>query len=195
VTALALVLALAAVPGAGHAPASSPDAHGRRAARSEGARAPATGGTHTEFPSSGGPVVIDATQFKYLYPKRQIIFTGSPFVRMTRGDAVLTCRRLVAQNDEEGRIERANCTGDVKLERGTRTVTCESATFLNAEGRLVCEGHPVLQDGGTIAKGDVLTYDLASDEVTLRPANITMPSAEVDARQKEYQSRRKGGQR
>jgi lipopolysaccharide export system protein LptA len=191
--ALALALVLTATPG-GRAPAS-PGAHGHRgAARSEGARTSSAGGTHAELPASGGPVSIDADQFKYVYPKRQIIFTGNPFVRMTRDDAVLTCRRLVAENDEAGRIVRAICTGDVKLERGTRTVTCESATFLNAEGRLVCEGHPVLQDGGTIARGDVLTYDLASDEVMLRPVNITMPPAEVDARQKEYQSRRKGGQ-
>jgi lipopolysaccharide export system protein LptA len=198
VTALALALILAAGPGSGPASArtSAPGARGGHgSSRPARAHASEAGGAHAELPSASGPVRIDADQVKYVYPKRQIIFTGNPLVRMTRDDAVLTCRRLVAENDEDGRIVRAICTGEVKLERGTRTVTCESATFLNAEGRLVCEGHPVLQDGGTIARGDFLTYDLASDEVTLRPVNIIMPPAEVDTRQKEYQSRRKGGQR
>ena len=149
--------------------------------------------TTAVLPAEGGPVRVDAVQLRYVYPKRQVIFTGDPLVRLTRGDAVLTCRRLVADSNEAGRVERATCSGDVKLVRGTRTVTCETATFRSAQSQVVCEGHPVLQDGGTVARGDTLVYDLTSDEVTLTPATITMPGDEVDARQKQLGARRKAG--
>jgi lipopolysaccharide export system protein LptA len=142
-------------------------------------------------PASGAPVRVDAEEVRYLYRTRQVIFTGKPHVRLTRDGMVLTCRRLVADNDEQGRIARAVCTGEVRLVRGSRVVTCETATFENAAGRVVCEGDPLLRDGATEARGQRLTYDLASDEVTLVKPVIEVPEAEVEARRREVASRKR----
>jgi lipopolysaccharide export system protein LptA len=142
-------------------------------------------------PASGAPVRVDAEEVRYLYRTRQVIFTGKPHVRLTRDGMVLTCRRLVADNDEQGRIARAVCTGEVRLVRGSRVVTCETATFENAAGRVVCEGDPLLRDGATEARGQRLTYDLASDEVTLVKPVIEVPEAEVEARRREVESRKR----
>jgi lipopolysaccharide export system protein LptA len=142
-------------------------------------------------PPSRGPVHVDAEEVRYVYPRGEVIFTGKPFVRLTQGDAVLTCRKLVAKNDDEGRIETAVCTGDVKLTRGERVVTCQKATFDDAAGRVVCEGDPVLRDGPNEARGERLTYDLATDEITLLRPDVTVPGPEVEARQRELESRRR----
>jgi lipopolysaccharide export system protein LptA len=149
------------------------------------------GGPPAHPHGSGEPVRVDADQVRYLYAKRQVIFTGKPLVRLTQGSAVLTCRRLVATNDDAGGIAQAVCTGDVTLTRGERVVTCQTATFDNAAGRVVCEGDPVLRDGPTEARGEKLTYELATDEVTLFPATVTMPGSEVEARKRELDARRK----
>jgi len=135
-------------------------------------------------------VRVDAEEVRYLYRTRQVIFTGNP-LRMTRDGMVLSCRTLVADNDEQGRIAQAVCTGDVRLVRGPRVVTCETATFDAAAERVVCEGDPLLRDGATEARGERLTYDLASDEVTLVKPVISVPEAEVEARRREIESRRR----
>lgn len=148
-------------------------------------------GPALRVPGAHGPVTIDAAELRYVNPKHQIILTGAP-VRMTRDDAVLTCRRLVATNDDAGRIARAVCSGDVRLVRGTRTVTCDTATYEDAASRVICEGSPVvLEDGATEAKGDRLVYDLASDEITLEHPVITAPGSEVEQRRRELEEKRR----
>jgi len=158
----------------------------------------ALGAQPAGVPGKTGPVRVDAAEVKYLYPKRQAIFSGAP-VRLTRDDAVLTCRRLVATNDEAGRIVRAVCSGDVHLTRGPRVVSCDTAVYEDAAARVTCDGSPVvLKDGETEARGERLVYDLGTDEVTLGKASaqsgssvvITAPGDEIEQRQKELEQRR-----
>ena len=137
------------------------------------------------------PVRVDADEVRYVYPKRQVIFTGKPLVRLVRDDGVLTCRRLVATTDEGGRIGRAVCTGDVRFARGARVVTCESATYEDEAGRITCEGSPVLKDGASEARGEKLVYELATDEVTMVRPVIEVPASEVEAHRKELDARRR----
>lgn len=120
------------------------------------------------------PVHVDADQVQVLTRQRRVVFLGKPLVRLTREDAVLTCRKLVADNDAQGRIRRAVCTGEVRLVRGERVATCESATFDAQASTVVCTGSPELRDGQTVMRGEELTYDLAGDRVTMSQAKGTV---------------------
>ena len=120
------------------------------------------------------PVQVDADQVQVLYRQRRVVFLGKPLVRLTREDAVLTCRKLVADNDAEGRIRRAVCTGEVRLTRGQRTATCEVATFDARASTVVCTGNPELRDGRSVMRGEELTYDLEADKVFLSQAKGTV---------------------
>jgi lipopolysaccharide export system protein LptA len=137
------------------------------------------------------PVRVDADEVQYAFQKREVTFTGKRPVTLTRDDATLTCRRIVAHTDEAGQIVTAACTGDVRLTRGVRVVTCEQATFENATDLVVCEGNPVLRDGGSEARGTRLVYDLRSDEAKLEGASITLPGVEIEQKQRELEERRK----
>jgi lipopolysaccharide export system protein LptA len=133
--------------------------------------------------SAPAKVHVDAEEVQYQYKDRRAVFLGKPLVRLTREDAVLTCRRLDTENDEEGGIRRAVCTGDVKLVRGPKTATCERATFDNLAGRVVCTGNPVLREGESVMRGHLLTYDLDADRVTMSQARGTMvPTPEQERR-------------
>jgi lipopolysaccharide export system protein LptA len=167
---LVALAALAAAPAAGPAvrPAGSPSDALRRS-----------------------PVRVDADEVQYAFQRREVTFSGKRPVTLTRDDATLVCRRIVAVTDEVGQIVTATCTGDVRFTRGPRTVTCEQATFENSSDRVVCEGSPVLRDGGTEAHGTRLVYDLRADEARLEGAVITMPGEEIDERQRELEARRK----
>jgi len=144
-------------------------------------------------PARAAPVRVDADEVHYAFQKREVTFTAKDAkpVTMTRDDAILTCRRLVAKTDDAGQIVSAACAGDVRFTRGARVVTCARATFEAAAERVICEGAPVLRDGGTEARGTRLVYELQSDEAKLEGAQITLPGDEVEERRKELEQRRK----
>jgi len=120
------------------------------------------------------PVHVDAEQVQVLYKQRRVVFLGKPLVRLTREDAVLTCRKLVTDNDEQGKVRRAVCTGDVKLTRGNKVATCQTATYDDATSRVVCVGNPVLKDGESVMTGEELVYDLTEDQAVMSRAKGTM---------------------
>jgi lipopolysaccharide export system protein LptA len=71
--------------------------------------------------------------------------------------------------------------------KGTRTVTCETATYEEKSARVTCTGNPVLKDGDSVMRGDVLAYDLADDRATLTAAKGTIvpqPGLELRNRKK-----------
>jgi lipopolysaccharide export system protein LptA len=160
---LTLLLALAAAPAQAPAPVAS---------------APAGPAAAVARPV---PTRVDADVIRYNWATRKVTMQGKPFVTLTREDLVLTCRRLVGDNDASGQLARATCEGDVKLVRSTRTVTCERALYDREAARIVCEGNPVLRDGETEARGKRLTYLLAADEVLLEEAvQATVPSESIE---------------
>ena len=118
------------------------------------------------------PVRVDAEEVRYSYKERTITFVGRPTVKLTREDAVLLCTQVLAENDADGKIARATCTGGVRLVRGSRTVTCDSAVFVEATALVTCRsapGRPVsMVDGSSTVTGQELVYDLDRDLVTLR---------------------------
>jgi hypothetical protein len=114
-------------------------------------------------------------------------------VRLVRGDATLTCKRLGVQLNEAEQVSKATCEDAVRFERGEKVVTCQKATYEEALSRLTCEGDPEVRSGGLTAKGSLLVYDLAADEVTMTDVQGKVPSDDADAKVKEYQARKKPG--
>ena len=66
-------------------------------------------------------------------------------------------------------------------------MTCETATYEEATTRVTCTGNPVLKDGESVMRGEVLAYDLADDRATLTAAKGTIvpqPGMELAPRRK-----------
>jgi hypothetical protein len=53
-------------------------------------------------------------------------------------------------------------------------VTCATAVFEEATGRLTCRGSPQIRDGRSVMAGEELVYDLDADRVTLTRAKGTL---------------------
>jgi lipopolysaccharide export system protein LptA len=139
-----------------------------------------------------GPVRVDADEAQYAFQQREVTFSGKRPVVLTREDATLTCRKIVAKTDEAGQIVAASCLGDVRLERGARIVTCDHATFEEASGRVTCDGNAVLKDSGSEARGERLVYDLPADQVKLEGNTVvTMPGEQIDERRRAAEEKRK----
>lgn len=131
---------------------------------------------------SDKPVRVDAEEVRFSWKTRQVTVVGKPLVTLVHDDATLSCHRLTGENDPAGKLKVATCTGEVRLVRGQRTVTCDRAVYDRDAARVVCTGNPVMRDaGGTEARGTSLTWDLGADEVRLEgAAQVTVPGGQLD---------------
>ena len=133
------------------------------------------------------PVTVVAEEVQYLYKEGKVVFTGKPLVTLTREDATLTCRKLVAENDGAGAHPAGRLHRRRQARRGARGCTCETATYEETTARVTCTGNPVLKDGESVMRGEVLAYDLADDRATLTAAKGTIvpqPGIELAPRRK-----------
>lgn len=130
--------------------------------------APDPAATPTPQAGEPPPVTFKAHSAEYLPKERRAVMTGNPLVTMTRGDATLVCRRLVAERDEKGRTRKATCEGEVRLTQGGRVVTCQVAVYEDPPARVTCRGNPTLRDGESVVSGEELIYELDADRYTLR---------------------------
>jgi len=102
-------------------------------------------------PRHPGDVVAEVVQ--YLYKEGKVVFNREAARDAHPGGRHAHLQEARGENDGQGRIHRAVCTGDVKLVKGSRTVTCETATYEEATTRVTCTGNPVLKDGESVMRG------------------------------------------
>lgn len=138
------------------------------------ATAPAPAARRAPAGAPAPPTHVEADAIEYLYKERRTVMTGKPLVRFTRQDAVLVCRKMVADHDEAGDIQHAVCEGDVKLTRGEKVVTCKRATYDAATDKIVCRGDPVLRDGASVMYCEEVIYDVELDKVFLKQGRGTL---------------------
>jgi len=111
-------------------------------------------------------------------PYRPVRFTASLMVGMGRkkatfsGDVTvvrdnyrLTCDRLIIYYTPDQKIDRLVATGDVKVVEGDRVVTAGRAVFDNKRELLTLTEDPVLTQGQNVLRGEVIRFDLPSDQV------------------------------
>lgn len=158
------LLAIAQVALAATSPASAP------APTPAAKRAP--GGVPTGAPAP--PTHVEADSIEYLYKERRTIMTGKPLVKFTREDAVLVCRKMVADHDESGDIHHAVCEGDVKLTRGEKVVTCRRGVYDAPANKIFCRGDPVMRDGASVMYGEEVIYDIEQDKVFVKQGRGTL---------------------
>lgn len=140
--------------------------------------------------AGGGLITIQASRFSYSLPNHRVEYTGDP-VRLVRGDATLTCRKLTVLFNQAEQVSKATCEEQVRFERGDKVITCQKATYEDAASRLTCEGSPEVKAGGMTATGALLVYDLGQDQVTMTEVEAQVPSDQADAKVREFQSKRK----
>lgn len=138
--------------------------------------------------ADGGDILLSGvTSLHGIIRAHRTEFLGSP-VKMERGDATLTCKKLVAQQDDKDVFQSATCEGDVRFVRGDRVVTCEKATYDDPAARLTCEGNPQIQVGKSVFRGTLLVYDVGLDEF-----HGTDVTGAVDAAAVDGAAKKKGG--
>ena len=111
------------------------------------------------------PVQIEAKTLTVLQQENKAIFEQN--VVLKRGPTVIQCDRLVAYYYEKKKeVQKAICTGSVKVTNKDTFARCGEATFDNDEQLITMKGSPVIYQGESIFRGDVLKYWLETEKIT-----------------------------
>ncbi len=116
--------------------------------------------------SSVPAVRIDAKIMRVKGGGQRAVFTGDVVVR--RGEDRLECLRLTVHYDDAGVVERFVADGQVHMTRGDRHLRSDRAELDNRRNLVTLTGDPVMEEGQSVIRGELMRYDLEKDEVEVQ---------------------------
>lgn len=110
-------------------------------------------------------VQIEAKTLTVLQQENKIIFENN--VVLKRGPTVIHCDKMTAfYRAADQQVQKAICTGSVKVTHKDTFARCSEATFDNDEQLITMRGSPVIYQGENIFRGDLLKYYLETEKIT-----------------------------
>jgi lipopolysaccharide transport protein LptA len=133
---------------------------------------------HASLQSPGAPeLVIEAPSSEWDLAAGSVLFTGG--VVVNRGDVQLHCRTLALRFDGDHRVELAEATGEVRLDRGSLHAQAEAATLVGATGRLELHGAAKLQEpAGTLVGARIVLW-LDDDRVECADCRLVVDGSKL----------------
>jgi lipopolysaccharide transport protein LptA len=115
---------------------------------------------------SDQPISINADDLEAVMQKGQRKFLFRKNVVVVQGEMTLHTDALEAFYPEgSSDPDRLVATGNVIMEQEGRTLTCDHATYVRAEDRLICEGRAVMVSGEDRLSGDKIDVLIESGVV------------------------------
>jgi len=96
-------------------------------------------------------------------------------VTVTRGTLTLSCDSLQLQLGADGRPQRLQATGRVRLQWGRRTGSAGQARWDEPSGELVLEQNPVLSEAGQRLQGGLIRWNLREGVVSCEQCRLSLP--------------------
>lgn len=119
---------------------------------------------------SKGPIVITSTTLTADNKKRTALFEGSVIARSE--NMTLYSDRMFVSYTEKGKITKIEAEGNVKLIKGDRVITSESATYIAEEEKVIFTGQPRAMEGNSIVTGTKMTYLLKDDRSIVENSKV-----------------------
>jgi lipopolysaccharide transport protein LptA len=112
------------------------------------------------------PISINADDLEAVMQKGQRKFLFKKNVVVVQGEMTLRTDSLEAfYPDGSSEPDRLVAIGNVVMVQEGRRLTCEHATYVRAEDRLICEGHAVMVSGEDRLSGDKIDVLIQSGVV------------------------------
>ncbi len=113
------------------------------------------------------PVVIEADKLTYLKKKNEAIYTGNVVVK--KGDFTLFADKMYVffkQNskDKKSKIDKIIAIGNVHFTKGVYKGKAEKLEYYEDKKIIKLIGNAVLEKEGNIIEGDVIVYNLFTEE-------------------------------
>lgn len=119
---------------------------------------------------SKGPVVITSTTLTADNKARTALFEGSVIARSE--NMTLYSDKMLVYYTETGKITKIEATGHIKLIKGERVITSDSAVYLAEEDKVIFTGEPRAMEGSSIVTGTKMTYHLKDDRSIVENSKV-----------------------
>lgn len=106
---------------------------------------------------------VEAPRSRWDMNGRVAVFEGG--ITAKRGEFHLECERMEIRYGEEGELENATATGNIRIQRPPWTATGDTATIDLAEGMIALHGSAEITNGQHLMRGDRIL--LAMDDETI----------------------------
>lgn len=118
------------------------------------------------------PTVITSQTLWADNKEKTALFEGSVVAK--KGETTLSSDKMLVHYSEDkgNNIKRIDAEGHVKLIKGDRTVTSQTATYLIDPERVIFTGDPVATDGDNVVKGTKMTYFIKDDRYTVENSKV-----------------------
>lgn len=119
---------------------------------------------------SKGPVVITSTTLTADNKARTALFEGSVIAKSE--NMTLYSDKMLVHYTETGKITKIEATGHIKLIKGERVITSDSAVYLAEEEKVIFTGEPRAMEGSSIVTGTKMTYHLKDDRSIVENSKV-----------------------
>lgn len=119
---------------------------------------------------SKGPVVITSTTLTADNKARTALFEGSVIAKSE--NMTLYSDSMLVYYTETGKITKIEATGHIKLIKGERVITSDSAIYLAGEEKVIFTGEPRAMEGSSTVTGTKMTYFLNDDRSIVENSKV-----------------------
>lgn len=118
------------------------------------------------------PTVITSRSLTADNKAKTALFEGSVVAR--KGDMTISADRMLVHYAEEkgSGIRRIDAEGNVKVLKGDRAVTSQTATYLADPERIIFNGDPAATEGENLVRGSKMTYFIREDRYTVENSKV-----------------------
>lgn len=112
---------------------------------------------------SESPVMIEAKEGEITNNGKTAVFRKD--VRMTRDKTEMRCEVLRAEFDDEGRMTRVTCSGNVVITQPGRTAVADDASYDRGSDVITLSGWPKVAQGENTLTGRTILIHVSEDRV------------------------------
>jgi lipopolysaccharide export system protein LptA len=122
-----------------------------------------------------GPITITSESLTADNKAHTALFEGR-VVAKTAEMTIYSDKMLVFYKEGSGDVTKIEATGNVRLVKGTRLITAQTATYYADEDKVVFTGDPRAMDGENVVTGTAMTYFISDDRSLVEKSRVFLKS-------------------
>jgi lipopolysaccharide export system protein LptA len=122
-----------------------------------------------------GPITITSESLTADNKAHTALFEGKVAAK-TEEMTIYSDKMLVFYTEGSGDVTKIEATGNVRMVKGTRVITAQTATYYADGDKVVFTGDPRAMDGENVVTGSVMTYFISADRSQVEKSKVFLKS-------------------
>ncbi|MBI4822783.1 MAG: hypothetical protein HY805_00920 [Nitrospirae bacterium] len=126
------------------------------------------------FGEDKGPIVITSSTLSA--DTFKALFEGSVVARTD--DIIMHSDRMLVFYSSDGKVDKIEADGNVRLIRGQKVVTSNKAVFIAGEEKIVLTGEPKAVEGENVVTGSKIIYMIKENRYLIEDSRVILRQKE-----------------